>query len=105
MGYRKDSPESEERRVIRQLLSRKRLGRYEFFLGQREGRRLPGGLEEVSGFVITEHDVAYAFWLSWDSKSHQYVLHPFRAVPHADDALNDDEEYLEARRKLGLDPP
>ena len=95
-------PPSRERRAIERLLKQRGIGRHALFLTQREGTTLPGGLEAVSGFVLDLHGRVHSFWLSWDEARQALALDPFRAVDDPAQAFVADEEYLAARRSLGL---
>jgi hypothetical protein len=80
--------------------------RYAYFWLTGEGKDLPtsdGGerIESTSGYVVDSRDRIFAFWLGWDSKHSRPALVRWRAV-RAQPDWADDEEYLEARRLVGL---
>ena len=102
MPPRTPPSESAERRAIRRLLAARGVGRHELFLTQREGIRLPGGLESVSGFVLADDGTVYSFWLSRDPRQDALALDPFGVVQQPDAIFAEDAEYQQARRALGL---
>jgi hypothetical protein len=93
---------SPERRAIGRLLRERGIGKHALFLTQREGARLPSGLEAVSGFVLDEHGTVHGFWLAWDDTRQALTLAPFYRVEDAEAAFAEDGEYQAARRALGL---
>lgn len=93
-----------EARAIAGLLRQRGVGRHALFLTEREGTRLPNGLEAVSGFVLADDDSVHGFWLSWDPAAGAPTLAPFYAVDRPAEAFAADAEYRAARRALGLDP-
>ncbi|MGE3273173.1 MAG: hypothetical protein AB7P40_30860 [Chloroflexota bacterium] len=99
---RREHHETPERQAILHLLDARGIDRCELFLTQREGQRLPGGLEAVSGFVVDGQDRVYSFWLVWDDVRQHLALQPFGMVADAASIFADDAEYLAARRRLGL---
>lgn len=102
MSLRTPHPESAERRTIRRLLAARGIGQHALFLTQREGQRLPGGLEALSGFILTDRCVVYSFWLGWDARRGRFSLEPFAVVQEPDAVFAEDTEYQQARRALGL---
>jgi hypothetical protein len=93
---------SPERQVIGRLLRERGIGKHALFLTQREGTRLPGNLEAVSGFVLDDRGAVHGFWLAWDDTRLTLTLQPFYPVEDAETAFADDREYHAARRALGL---
>lgn len=91
-----------EQAAIARLLRAHGIGRHALFLTQREGRRLPGGLEAVSGFALDQRGRVFGFWLGWDEARTALTLDPFYLVAGADSAFAEDAEYQAARRALGL---
>ncbi|MGH2371280.1 MAG: hypothetical protein ACRDI2_24150, partial [Chloroflexota bacterium] len=53
--------------VLERLFAEKGLqpGQWWPFLVQGEGKPLPGGLESLSGFVLTRDGDVYGWWLDW----------------------------------------
>jgi len=92
---------SETRGILRRLLAKRGIGRFALFLTQQEGKQLPGGIESLSGFVLTGAGEVYGFWLDWDGLEGEYVLDPWYRVADLSD-LACDPEYHRARRELGL---
>ncbi len=87
---------------VRRLLAERGISRFALFLVQQEGKALPGGLEAISGFVLTSGGKVYGFWLDWDDCQGRYVLDPWYQVKQVSE-FADDPEYHRARRELGLD--
>ncbi len=90
------------RSVLRQLLAEKGIDRFALFLVQQEGKELPGGIEAMSGFVLTSAGEIFGFWLDWDPVARRYVLDPWYQVSEVA-AFQCDAEYHRARRELGLE--
>jgi hypothetical protein len=75
------------------------------FLVQEEGKALPGGLESLSGFVLTRAGDVYGWWLDWDAGAPgggDYVFDRWWRVARPGRAFATDAEYRRARRGLGL---
>lgn len=89
------------RSVLGQLLAEKGIERFALFLVQQEGKELPGGIEAISGFVLTPAGEVFGFWLDWDPVARRYVLQPWYRVSELA-AFEHDAEYHRARRELGL---
>jgi hypothetical protein len=95
---------------------------------QQEGKRLPGGLEALSGFVLTAAGDVYGWWLDWapsgaarrgvgdggaegdvedavveDGRAGGYVFDRWWRVIGPEREFGADAEYRRARRGLGLD--
>ena len=80
-------------RPIDRLLGERGIGRHALFLTQREGITLPGGLENLSGFVLDHHGPVHGFWLAWDDKGQRLTLAPFYAVAEPYAEFGEDAEY------------
>ena len=75
------------------------------FLVQEEGKSLPGGLESLSGFVLTRTGDVYGWWLDWDAGAPgggDYVFDRWWRVARPGRSFATDGEYRRARRGLGL---
>jgi hypothetical protein len=68
-----------------------------------EGRRMPNGLEETSGYVVDTHGRVFSFWTGWDAERGKMVFRHWDAVEPERDWL-EDEEYREALDKVGRTP-
>ena len=76
-------------------------GSYATFFVTGEGRELPGGGEDASGYVIDTTGRVFSFWLGWDPRQRRAALTEWEQVePEADWAA--EPEYRRAREKLGL---
>ncbi|HEX9016432.1 MAG TPA: hypothetical protein VF960_10625 [Chloroflexota bacterium] len=87
--------------IVARLLARRGIGRHALFLTQQEGKMLPGGVESLSGFVLTGGGEVYGFWLEWDDSAGEYTLDPWYLVEDPS-RFAGDPEYRRARRRLGL---
>ena len=94
-------PPTRERQLVEELLAARGIRRCALFLTQREGLDLPGGLEAISGYALDADGAVYGFWLSWDPLRRTYALAPFYSVDDPDGAFARDEEYRQARSRLG----
>jgi hypothetical protein len=104
-----DVPDLPGRRLLDHLV-RERLGpddsNYAYFWTIGEGKYLPAlidgqRIETESGYVVSSRGAIFAFWLGWDTERGRATLtrwRPAQPRPH----WADDEEYLAARRKVGL---
>jgi hypothetical protein len=95
--------------VLERLLAARGLapGEWWLFLVQEEGKPLPGGLEALSGFVLTRAGDVFGWWLGWDpdlppSEEGDYVFDRWWRVAAPERAFAGDEEYRRARERLGL---
>ncbi len=87
--------------LLRRLLEERGIHRFATFLTQQEGKPLPGGIEAISGFVLTDRGEVYGFWLDWDARQESFVLDPWYRVEDPSQ-FADDPEYHRAKRELGL---
>ena len=67
-----------------------------------KARSFRGGIESLSGFVLTGDGKVYGFWLDWDENAGRYVLDPWYRVEDVSQ-LDSDPEYIKARAQLGLE--
>jgi hypothetical protein len=81
-----------------------RAGEWWPFLVQGEGKLLPGGIEALSGFVLTRQGEVYGWWLDWEAPPGRYVLDRWWRVEAPQEAFGADAEYLRARRRLSQPP-
>ncbi len=96
------TPSTPTGQILRRLLLQKGIDRFAPFLTQQEGRMLPGGIESVSGFVLTGEGELYGFWLDWDDREKGYVLEPWYRIEDPAEFAGD-PDYQQARRQLGLE--
>jgi hypothetical protein len=113
--------------VLERLLAERGLAPGEWwpFLVQEEGKPLPGGLEALSGFVLTRAGDVFGWWLDWDpglrpagerppdpggaggaapeGEDGDYVLDRWWRVAAPERAFAGDGEYRRARERLGLE--
>jgi hypothetical protein len=117
--------------VLERLLAARGLapGEWWLFLVQEEGKPLPGGLEALSGYVLTRAGDVYGWWLDWDpdlrpsgerspgagrarpgedpgaapgEEEGDYVFDRWWRVAAPERAFAGDGEYRRARERLGL---
>jgi hypothetical protein len=74
------------------------------FLVSGEGKALPGGLESLSGFVLTRDGRVYGWWLDVDAGG-EHVLDRWWQVEQPEREFAQDAEFRQARRRLALRPP
>jgi len=85
---------------LHRLVRGRGLSRYAVFGVVGEGREMPNGLEEASGYVLEPDGRVHFFWTGWDANRGEATMHTWEeATP--DEAWDDDDEYLAARRRLG----
>ena len=92
--------------VLERLLAERGLGAGEWwpFLVQEEGKALPGGLESLSGFVLTRRGRVFGWWLDWDPARGDYALDRWWPVEEPEREFGADGEFRRARRRLRLGP-
>jgi hypothetical protein len=84
---------------LHRLIRGQGLKHYGLFHVTGEGRRLPDGSEESSGYVLTDDRRVYFFWLTWDSQHEHVTFSEFKEVPF-EPAWEEDEEYHEAIQEI-----
>lgn len=77
------------------------LTRFGFFFVTAEGRYLPNGAEEKSGYVVDDRGRAFAFWTGWDEAAESIQFAEWEQV-EIEDAWNESSEYRRARAAAGL---
>ena len=87
--------------LIERLVRERGLQRFGLFLVVGEGKALPNGDEDQSGFVIDESGQVYAFWTDWDVARQAVELSEWEPVDD-DPVWHDVAEYQRARRQAGL---
>jgi hypothetical protein len=95
--------------VLQRLLAEKGLpaGDWWPFLVQEEGKALPGGLESLSGYVLTRSGEVFGWWLDWDATAPgdgDYTFDRWWKVARPQREFEQDGEYQRARERLGLGP-
>ncbi|HEY8741805.1 MAG TPA: hypothetical protein VIU62_01810 [Chloroflexota bacterium] len=101
-------PQTPAARVLDQLLQEKGLapGAYTLFFVVGEGTfftvpGIPVPLETASGYVLDQSGVVHSFWLEQDAARAKPALTEWETIePEA--SWWEEEEYQDARRRLGL---
>lgn len=86
---------------MRRLIESTGLKRYAFYLGTSEGREMPNGDIECSGYVINEDGRVYFFWTAWDDERKSEKLDIWRET-RPEPLWLEDPEYRVACESLGL---
>jgi hypothetical protein len=87
--------------VLTRLLHERGIDRYGLFLVSGEGRRLPGGVEATSGYVVNETGKVYFFWMDWETATNRISLtHWQEAAP--DPSWLEEPEYRRALEAVGI---
>src|SRR5215210_7633461 len=94
---RAGKPQDDLHRLIRD----EGLRRYGLFFVTGEGKRLPDGSEDASGYVIDGHGNVFSFWLDWSPEHQAVAFSEWRQV-EAEPDWSDSAEYREARRAARL---
>jgi hypothetical protein len=90
-----------EQQDLERLITDKGLKRYGLFLVSGEGRRLPDGSDETSGYVVNQDRRVFYFWIAWDAERRRAAFTEWEEVePEPDWA--DDSEYHEALAAAGI---
>jgi hypothetical protein len=95
--FRAPTPAEDLHRLIRS----EGLKRYGTFFVTGEGKRLPDGSENGSGYVIDEQGRVFSFWLDWDHERQETVFTEWAEV-HSESNWPESAEYQEARAAAGL---
>ena len=77
-------------------------GKYGVFFCTGEGRMLPGGDEESSGFVIDQRGRCYSFWTTWSRRHNKLAMARWERVA-IEPEWHSNTEYQRARAAAGLD--
>lgn len=88
-------------RLIERLVRERGVQRFGLFMVTSEGKTLPNGDEDQSGFVIDGSGQVYSFWTDWDDSSHAVVFSEWEPVDD-DPVWRDVAEYQRARKTAGL---
>lgn len=110
--------------VCAELLRERGITEYAYIFGVREGRKLPGGIEDESGMILVKDGRVLAYWLDWDldrtapdgtkgwytmgeNRFHEYGgerISYFREYSPGDKEYpkSDDGSFLAAKKKLGI---
>jgi hypothetical protein len=97
-------PEAAYADMLRRLVETKGLKRYAFFFMTEEGRRLPNGLEDVSGYVVDATGRVFSFWTGWDAEHGVPAFRHWDQVQPESDWL-EEEDYREALDAVGVGSP
>jgi hypothetical protein len=95
-------PATREAQVLDRLIAARGIGSYGLFFVSGEGQFFPNGVEEASGFAISDLGQVYAFWTGWDSKRREVIFSQWETAETEPDWV-DDDEYQRARHQAGLD--
>jgi hypothetical protein len=100
------SPAVQERRerlraMLDGLMREQGLCRFVRFGSTVEGRFLPNGVDETSGYVLDEWERVFFYWTGWDEEAGRPIFTIWR---RADDETNwlGDPAYQRARAQLGF---
>ena len=94
-------PPTREATRLDRLIKEQGLKRYAVFLVSGEGKRLPDGSEDASGYVIDELGRVFFFWLGWDGERQGATFSEWEQVESEPDWARIGE-YRRARRAVGL---
>lgn len=86
--------------VLERLIDVKQPGRHAFFF-EIDADTLPDGSPEIAGYTLDQEGRAYWFVLGWDATRAAPSLTTWKPVP-TEPGWWGSEEYLAARRELGL---
>jgi hypothetical protein len=89
-----------EAEVLHRLVRDRGLRRYGLFFVTQEGRRLPDGSEDASGYVLDESGRTFFFWLGWDAH-HGPTFTQWEQV-EPEPAWMESAEYRRARDQVRL---
>lgn len=90
-------PASQIERLVRQ----RGVQKFGLFFVTGEGKELPNGDEDRSGFVIDASGQVYAFWTDWDPVQGAVVFSEWEPVED-DPSWHGTVEYMRARQHAGL---
>jgi hypothetical protein len=65
------------------------------------GASADNGFEEMSGYVLDTRGRVFAFWLGWDAERGAPAFTEWEEIS-PEPTWNDESEYLDARREVGL---
>lgn len=86
------------------LIAERVTGRYAYFFVTPEGRALPDGTEDESGFVIDERGRVFAFWTAWDAARNDVTFESWEE-DEPEPFWAEIAEYRRARASVGLREP
>jgi hypothetical protein len=88
---------------VDRLIRERGLRRYGLFLVSGEGRILPDGSENASGYVVDQDGRVFFFALDWDAGLRRVSFTQWEQVDAAAEAdWDDDPEFQQARKAAGL---
>ena len=93
----------QEEMALRALLAERVHAPYGLFFLAGEGKRMPNGMEELSGYVIDARARVFSFWMKWDRQSEAPCLARWRQTP-IEDRWRRSPQYHPARAEAGLPP-
>lgn len=87
--------------ALGRLVEAKGIGQHAPFFVAGEGRTMPNGLEEASGYVIDARGRVFSFWTTWDAERGEPAFRYWDEVQPESDWL-EDEDYRDALDQVGL---
>lgn len=66
--------------TLHRLIRDRGLERYGLFFGTVEGKRLPDGSENASGYVVDDRGRVYFYWLDWDDRHNEAAFTDWEEV-------------------------
>ena len=100
-AHRQSVPDPAAADVLHQLIADRGLVRYELFGVVGEGREMPNGLEEESGYALAPDGRVHFFWTDWDAERRAPRFKYWDEATPGPDWM-DDGEYVRARERLGV---
>lgn len=101
LNPRADVRRASEAEILHLLIQGRGLRRYGLFFVTQEGRRLPDGSEDASGYVLDETGRTFFFWLGWDEGHHSLTFTEWEQVD-PDPSWMESAEYHRACEQAGL---
>jgi hypothetical protein len=93
----------QEEMALRALLAERVRAPYGLFFLAGEGRCMPNGMEELSGYAIDASARVFSFWVKWDQQSGAPCLARWRQTP-IEGRWRRSPQYHHARAEAGLPP-
>lgn len=89
---------------LRRLIEAEGLKRFALCLVAGEGKELPNGEEDASGYVVNEDGRVFSFWIGWDEAAGTETFDIWTEEQPGPDWF-EHEEFREARAAVGLTNP
>lgn len=87
--------------ILDRLLRARGLDRYVTFWETPEGREMPNGEEEESGYVLASDGRVFFWWTGWDPAQNRPTLKSWEEA-NPDSSWAESDEYVRARERLGV---